>query len=70
MKKIEEEIRDVVEIVEQVYSNQATELARKLDNFKRINVDTVAAYIKEEQVKGNFQNRDDIIKYIQSIVQD
>jgi len=70
MKKIEEEIRNVVEVIEQIYSLEVSDMNRKIDNLKRINIGSVVTYVKNEQEKGNFKSKNDIIQYIQSIIQD
>lgn len=70
MKKIEEQIVNVVEILEQIYSLEVSDMTRKLENLKRINIDSVAAYIQKEQENNNFKNKNEIVKYIQSIIQD
>ncbi|MDD3012924.1 MAG: hypothetical protein PHC34_04405 [Candidatus Gastranaerophilales bacterium] len=70
MKKMEEEIRNVVEIIEQIYSLEVSDMSKRMENLKRINFDSVAAYIEKEQKNNNFKSRNDLVKYIQSIIHD
>jgi hypothetical protein len=70
MKKIEEEIQIILDVVEQVYALEVTDMKKKIDNIKRVKVDSIADIINEEKKKGNLKNKKDIVKFIQSIIQD
>jgi|GEM_PF-2708621 len=70
MKKVEEEVRDVVEVIEQLYSLEVSDMSRKIENLKRVNINSVVAFVEKERKKDNFKSKTDIVKYIQSIIQD
>lgn len=70
MKKIEEDIRDILEVVEQVYALEVIDMKKKINNIKRVNVSSIVDIVNEEKKKGNIKTKKDIVQYIQSIIQD
>lgn len=70
MKKIEEDIRDILEVVENVYALEVVDMKKKIDNIKRVNISSIVDIVNEEKKKGNIKTKKDIVKYIQSIIQD
>lgn len=64
------EIREVIDIVEHLYETWLVNVRNRLDNLKRINVDSLAELIEYEKEKGRIKDKNDIIKYIESITQD
>jgi len=70
MDDISKSVKDVVDILEQFYVLKFTEVSKKIDNIKRINIDSLADRIQEEVEKGNIKTKSDIVKYVESIIPD
>ncbi|EKE03915.1 MAG: hypothetical protein ACD_20C00129G0011 [uncultured bacterium] len=69
-KDIYQEIQETMQIVEQIYEMWASNLKKRLDNLKRINIESLIVLIEYEKANGNIKNKSDIIKYIDGITQD
>lgn len=67
---ISEEVKDTLNVIEQIYGVMLMNLQNRVNNFKRINIDSLIEFAKYEYVNGRIKNRKDIIKYIESITQD
>ena len=64
------DVNDVIQTVEQVYINSASNLNKKLDNIKRINIETLTELVEKETENGHIKEKKDIVKYIEQIIQD
>ncbi|OGI18765.1 MAG: hypothetical protein A2287_08905 [Candidatus Melainabacteria bacterium RIFOXYA12_FULL_32_12] len=67
---ISNEIKEVLEVMEQLYDSWLTTLKAKKDNIKRINLDSIIELIALQKAKGEVKNRRDIIAYIDGIIGD
>ena len=69
-KDIYQEIQETMQIVEQIYEMWASNLKKRLDNLKRINIESLIVLIEYEKTNGSIKNKADIIRYIDGITQD
>ncbi|HBH17425.1 MAG TPA: hypothetical protein DDX14_00500, partial [Cyanobacteria bacterium UBA9579] len=58
------EIKDVLDVMEQIYDSWLTTLKEKKTNIKRVNLNAIAELISIQKAKGEINDRKDIIKYI------
>ena len=64
------EIKDVLDVMEQLYDSWLTTLKEKKTNIKRVNLNAIAELISIQKAKGEINDRKDIIKYIDGIICD
>ncbi|EKE03608.1 MAG: hypothetical protein ACD_20C00176G0003 [uncultured bacterium] len=64
------EIKDVLDVMEQIYDSWLTTLKEKKTNIKRVNLNAIAELISIQKAKGEINDRKDIIKYIDGIICD
>ncbi|OGI23053.1 MAG: hypothetical protein A2287_00425 [Candidatus Melainabacteria bacterium RIFOXYA12_FULL_32_12] len=70
MENVAEAVKDIVEIVEQFYLLRVEDLTRKLENIRRINVDSLVDLIQNEVNESKIKTKRDIVKYVESIILD
>lgn len=70
MDNLAESIKDVVSIVEQFYILKSEDITKKLENIRRINLDSLINLMEIEVQKDNIKSKKDIIRYIESIILD
>ncbi|OGI02317.1 MAG: hypothetical protein A2104_06305 [Candidatus Melainabacteria bacterium GWF2_32_7] len=70
MENVAEAVKDIVEIVEQFYLLRVEDLTRKLENIRRINVDSLVDLIQNEVNENKIKTKRDIVKYVESIILD
>lgn len=70
MENVSEAVKDIVDIVEQFYVLRVEDLTKKLENIRRINVDSLIDLIQNEISENNIKTKRDIVKYVESIILD
>ena len=67
---IESEVKNVLEIVEQVYLIKSVAAEKKLNNIKRINFDSLVNLIQKEISNDRIKSPKDMVNYIETIIED
>lgn len=62
----ESEVRSILNIMEKLYSLEIKYVAEKLENIKRINIDSLMEFVEYNKLN----DASDLIQYVQGIIQD